>query len=88
VELVDASCAFGLLGHEPGLLEESEMAGDGRAADRHRPGELGDGLVALAEQTEDLPAVRVAERVEGIAAGPAACFGHALTHPDPCGFRA
>jgi hypothetical protein len=42
------------------------VARDGRPADRQRVGELLDRAVAAREQLDDRPAVRVAERVEGV----------------------
>ena len=56
-----------LLEDQAGPLQQPEVARDGRPADRQRVGELLDGPAAGAEQLDDRPAVRVAERVERVA---------------------
>ena len=57
------------LGHHPGLLEQAQMAGDGRAADRQRRGDLVHRLVTVAQQPQDLPPGGVAQRVERVPGG-------------------
>ena len=45
------------------------MPGDRGTADRQHRGDIPDRLVTLAEQAQDVPPVRVAERLERIAGG-------------------
>src|SRR6195952_2043082 len=43
LQLVDAPSALGALGHEAGVLEQPEVPGHGRPADRQGLGDLADG---------------------------------------------
>jgi hypothetical protein len=67
VDAVDPPGAVGFLLDQPGLLEQSEMARHGRSADRQFERERTDRPGCVAEQRQDLAAMRVAERVERIA---------------------
>ena len=51
---------------EARVLQDSEMLGDGGTAHRKLGGELADGARPRAQELEDLPASRVAERVERV----------------------
>ena len=64
---VEPARALGAVRDQAGVLEQPQVARDGRAADRQRVGELADRAVALAQQLDDRPPVRVAERVERVA---------------------
>lgn len=64
---VDTAGAVRVLLDQPGLLQQAEVAGHGRPADRHVVGQRPDGPGRLGEEGEDLTAVRVAERAERIA---------------------
>src|SRR4051812_5651633 len=66
LQLVDTPSAFRPLGHEAGVLEQPEVPRHRGPADRHGFGDLADGEALGAEQPEDLPAVRVAQRLERI----------------------
>jgi hypothetical protein len=52
------------MGHETDVLEDAQMLRDGGPAHGQVRRELSDRARARAEQLEDLPACRVAERVE------------------------
>ena len=67
LQVVDPAGALGALAHQPGVLEQPQVARDRRSADRHRVGQLADRPVTGAEQPQDLAAVGVAERLEGVA---------------------
>jgi hypothetical protein len=64
VELVHSASAFGPVDHEPSVLENPEVLGDGWPADRKRLGERTDGQWALPQLTEDGSSSGVAEGVE------------------------
>jgi hypothetical protein len=66
VQAVEPPRPLGPRADEPRLLQQPEVPRDRRAADRQLVGELLDGAVAAREQLDDRPAVRVAERVEGV----------------------
>src|SRR3954454_16739095 len=66
LQLVDAPSALCPLGHETGVLEQPEVSRHRGPADRHGLGDLADGEALGTEQPEDLPAVRVAQRLERI----------------------
>jgi hypothetical protein len=50
--------------NQAGALQDAQVLGHGRPADRHVPGELGDRSRPLADEREDLPAVRIGEGQE------------------------
>jgi hypothetical protein len=52
------------MGDEPGLLEDAQVLRDGRAAHRKIAGEVADRPRPRAQQLEDLPPGRIAQRVE------------------------
>ena len=56
---VDPPGAVRAVRDQPGLLEHPQMLGNGRAADRQRGGDLGDGLGPAGEALEDGPPGRV-----------------------------
>ena len=58
VQPVDAPGAARLLGDEPGPLEQAQVPGDRRPADRQRVGDLAHRAVARSQQLDDRPAVR------------------------------
>jgi hypothetical protein len=67
VQPVQPPRSLGAVGDEARLLEQAQVPGDRRAADRQRVGELLDGAVAaVREQLDDRAAMRVAERVERV----------------------
>ena len=66
LQVVDPPGALGLLGDQPGVLQQAQVPRHGRPADRHGRGDLLDRLVAVAEQSQDLAPVRVAQRLERI----------------------
>jgi hypothetical protein len=66
MQLVDAPGPARLIDHEPGLFEQAQVPGYGRAADRERLGDLADGPATGAEQFDDGATVAVAQSVEWI----------------------
>src|SRR3954469_10313421 len=66
LQLIDAPSAFCPLGDESGVLQQAEVPRHRGPADRHGVGDLADGEALGAEQPEDRPAVRVAQRLERI----------------------
>ena len=66
VQPVDVPGALDVLRHQAGLLQEPQMPGDGRPADRHHRRQSADRLGPLAEQLEDSAALRIAERCERV----------------------
>jgi hypothetical protein len=69
LEVIDPPGPLGLLVHQSGTLQETQMAGDGRAADGHGRGDLLDRFVSMTEQPEDFAPVGVAQRFERISVG-------------------
>ena len=67
VEPVDPTGAARLLDDESSPLQEPEMAGHGRPADRERLRELANRSIAGPQQLDDRPPVRVPERIERVA---------------------
>jgi hypothetical protein len=59
-----------LVGHESGVLQQAKVARDGRLADPHPRGDLGDGLRPAAELLDDRLAIGIAEGVERIGLRP------------------
>jgi len=66
VEPVDPPGALGRLGDQPGLLEEAEVAGHGRPADRHLLRQLANRARPAGQQLDDPAPVGVAQRGEGV----------------------
>src|SRR5688572_25423150 len=66
---VDAPGALWLLDHQAGVAQQPQVPGDGRPADRQRVGDLPDRALPAAEQFDDRPALRVAERLERVGGG-------------------
>src|SRR5450759_3024638 len=64
LQLVDPTRALAVLAHEACGLEDSQVLGDGRAADRHALGEQADRGRPASEPVDDRAAGRVAENVE------------------------
>ena len=68
VEAVQAASPLRPIGNQPGLLQQTKVAGYRRAADRQLVGELPNGPVADTQQLDDGPAIGVTERIERISA--------------------
>src|SRR5205823_7277822 len=64
-QLVDAPRAVRLVGHEPGLLQQPQVPGDRRPADRKLVGDLLNRAPAVAEDLHDRAPVGIPERIEG-----------------------
>jgi hypothetical protein len=60
VEPIQAPRAAGVLGHQPGLLQDAQVLRNGRAADRELLGDLAHRALAGAEQLHDRASVRIA----------------------------
>ena len=79
---VDPARADALLADQPGLLEQPQMVRDCRSRDRE-DAQLADGTRPVAEQRQDRPTLRVAERLEWIRRGCAAALAGLGTRLEP-----
>src|SRR5690348_1114711 len=64
VDVVDAARARRTIDDEPDVLQHLQVLGDGRPADRKLVRQLPDGPRTVAQPFEDLPPMRIAERLE------------------------
>jgi hypothetical protein len=64
IQFVDPAIAGGPIDDEAGVLQDPQMLGDGRTADREVAGELAHRLRAVQQAFEDRAARRITERVE------------------------
>jgi hypothetical protein len=66
LELVDAPGPLGSLDNQTGLLEQAQVSRHSGSADRKGVRELSHGEVALTQQTHDVSAVRISERLKRV----------------------